>query len=147
MLLSLPAASPVSRPLERAAPLDSPSLRTAQDGQGQVVFVDELVGLLNCKPVITDELVTVGIVHRVPLLWERPDVALHPAHQIRHILLSVSDEQKARLENTQAWTAPRTGVKSQQAFIRWGIEELRSRLEQEYNDGKPFDPIPGRSSE
>ena len=65
----------------------------------------------------------------------------------RDILLSVSDEQKARLENTQAWTAPRTGVKSQQAFIRWGIDELCSRLEQEYNDGKPFDPIPGRNSE
>ena len=65
----------------------------------------------------------------------------------RDILLSVSNEQKARLENTQAWTAPRTGVKSQQAFIRWGIDELCSRLEQEYNDGKPFDPIPGRNSE
>lgn len=65
----------------------------------------------------------------------------------RDILLSVSDEQKARLENTQAWTAPRTGVKSQQAFIRWAIDELCSRLEQEYNDGKPFDPIPGRNSE
>lgn len=63
----------------------------------------------------------------------------------RDILLSVSDEQKARLENTQAWTAPRTGVKSQQAFIRWGIDELCSRLEQEYNDGKPFDPIPGQA--
>lgn len=65
----------------------------------------------------------------------------------RDILLSVSDEQKARLENTVAWTAPRTGVKSQQAFIRWGIEELCSRLEQEYNDGKPFDPIPGQNPE
>ncbi|WP_180819519.1 hypothetical protein [Gordonia terrae] len=59
----------------------------------------------------------------------------------RDILLSVSDEQKSRLENTVAWTAPRTGVKSQQAFIRWGIEELCSRLEQEYNSGEPFDPI------
>lgn len=65
----------------------------------------------------------------------------------RDILLSVADEQKARLENTVAWTAPRTGVKSQQAFIRWGIDELCSRLEQEYNDGKPFDPIPGQNSE
>ncbi len=59
----------------------------------------------------------------------------------RDILLSVADEQKARLENTVAWTAPRTGVKSQQAFIRWGIDELCSRLEREYNGGKPFDPI------
>lgn len=64
----------------------------------------------------------------------------------RDILLSVSEEQKARLENTVAWTAPRTGVKSQQAFIRWGIDELCSRLEREYNAGKPFDPIPDQST-
>lgn len=64
----------------------------------------------------------------------------------RDILLSVSEEQKARLENTVAWTAPRTGVKSQQAFIRWGIDELCSRLEREYNAGKPFDPIADQST-
>lgn len=78
----------------------------------------------------------------------RPSAAAKrsPAYS-RDILLSVSDEQKARLESTVAWTMARTGVKSQQAFIRWGIDELCSRMEQEYNDGKPFDPIPGQNAE
>lgn len=54
------------------------------------------------------------------------------------ILLSLSVETKDRMVATLEHTRPRTGITSQQQFIRTAIEQLCSRLEAEYNESQPF---------
>ena len=67
-----------------------------------------------------------------------------PTHRMggtKDILLSVPDELKERMVRTIAYTLPRTGVRHQQQFIRWGIEKLCAELEEQYNNGDPFPEI------
>lgn len=54
------------------------------------------------------------------------------------ILLSLPVEMKDRMVATLEHTRPRTGITSQQQFIRTAIEQLCSRLETELNESKPF---------
>lgn len=56
------------------------------------------------------------------------------------ILLSLSEDLKDRMVATLEHTRPRTGITSQQAFIRTAIEQLCKRLEADFNDGQPFPP-------
>ncbi|MEE2061578.1 hypothetical protein [Rhodococcus artemisiae] len=54
------------------------------------------------------------------------------------ILLSVSEELKERMVATLEHTRPRTGITSQQQFIRIAIDQLCKRLEADFNDGEAF---------
>ncbi|AHD24200.1 hypothetical protein Y013_26270 (plasmid) [Rhodococcus pyridinivorans SB3094] len=56
------------------------------------------------------------------------------------ILLSVSEELKERMVATLEHTRPRTGITSQQQFIRIAIEQLCKRLESDFNNGEAFPP-------
>lgn len=56
------------------------------------------------------------------------------------ILLSVSEELKERMVATLEHTRPRTGITSQQQFIRIAIEQLCRRLESDFNNGEAFPP-------
>lgn len=56
------------------------------------------------------------------------------------ILLSVSEELKERMVATLEHTRPRTGITSQQQFIRIAIEQLCKRLESDFNNGETFPP-------
>lgn len=56
------------------------------------------------------------------------------------ILLSISEELKERMVATLEHTRPRTGITSQQQFIRVAIDQLCKRLETEFNDGEEFPP-------
>lgn len=56
------------------------------------------------------------------------------------ILLSLEVDLKDRMVATLEHTRPRTGIKSQQLFIRTAIDQLCSRLEAEYNNGEAFPP-------
>ncbi|TCN53473.1 hypothetical protein EV641_106117 [Rhodococcus sp. SMB37] len=62
------------------------------------------------------------------------------------ILLSVSEDLKERMVATLEYTRPRTGITSQQQFIRIAIDQLCKRLEAEYNNGEAFPP-PAKSIE
>lgn len=57
------------------------------------------------------------------------------------ILLSVPEDLKQRMVATLEHTRPRTGITSQQQFIRTAIEQLCKRLEHELNNGDQF-PAP-----
>lgn len=57
------------------------------------------------------------------------------------ILLSVPEDLKQRMVATLEHTRPRTGITSQQQFIRTAIEQLCKRLEQELNNGEQY-PAP-----
>jgi len=57
------------------------------------------------------------------------------------ILLKLDEELKDRMVNTVEWTGPRTGLRTQQLFIRRAIADLCDRLEKDLNSGQPFDPI------
>ncbi|USI93064.1 hypothetical protein [Rhodococcus pyridinivorans] len=59
------------------------------------------------------------------------------------ILLSVSEELKERMVATLEHTRPRTGITSQQQFIRIAIEQLCKRLESDFNNGEAF-PSPAQ---
>lgn len=54
------------------------------------------------------------------------------------ILLSLPVEMKDRMVATLEHTRPRTGITSQQQFIRTAIEQLCGRLEAEFNESQPF---------
>jgi len=56
------------------------------------------------------------------------------------ILLSISEDLKERMVATLEHTRPRTGITSQQQFIRTAIDQLCKRLETEYNNGEAFPP-------
>lgn len=64
-----------------------------------------------------------------------------PTGASKDILLSLAGDLKARMESTIAFTAPYTGIKHQQVFIRRAIAELCARYEQEYNSGNSFPPV------
>lgn len=59
------------------------------------------------------------------------------------ILLSLPVEMKDRMVATLEHTRPRTGITSQQQFIRTAIEQLCGRLEAEFNEAQPF-PAPAQ---
>ncbi|QTJ71365.1 hypothetical protein HYG77_38645 (plasmid) [Rhodococcus sp. ZPP] len=61
--------------------------------------------------------------------------------QTTDILLSLEEELKDRMVAALEHTRPRTGIKSQQVFIRTAIDQLCARLENQYNNGEPF-PAP-----
>lgn len=61
------------------------------------------------------------------------------------ILVNLDDELKQRMINTVGWTGPRTGLRSQQAFVRRAIAELCERFEREHNQGNPFDLVEDRT--
>ncbi|WP_404316393.1 hypothetical protein [Prescottella equi] len=54
------------------------------------------------------------------------------------ILLSLEVDLKERMVATLEHTRPRTGITSQQKFIRIAVEQLCARLEADYNNGEPF---------
>jgi hypothetical protein len=54
------------------------------------------------------------------------------------VLLKLDPGLKARMVATATWTAPHTGLRSHQPFIRQAITEMCERLEQEHNHGEPF---------
>ncbi|WP_194150320.1 hypothetical protein [Prescottella subtropica] len=56
------------------------------------------------------------------------------------ILLSLDVDLKERMVAALAHTRPRTGITSQQMFIRVAIEQLCARLETDYNGGQEFPP-------
>lgn len=56
------------------------------------------------------------------------------------ILLSLEIDLKERMVATLEHTRPRTGITSQQKFIRIAVEQLCARLEADYNNGEPFPP-------
>ncbi|MFD6677293.1 hypothetical protein ACFWDA_23390 [Rhodococcus zopfii] len=56
------------------------------------------------------------------------------------ILLSLSEDLKKRMVATLEHTRPRTGITSQQQFIRTAIDQLCKRLESEFNNGEAFPP-------
>lgn len=56
------------------------------------------------------------------------------------ILLSLSEDLKKRMVATLEHTRPRTGITSQQQFIRTAIDLLCERLEGEFNNGEAFPP-------
>lgn len=56
------------------------------------------------------------------------------------ILLSLTEDLKDRMVATLEYTRPRTGITSQQQFIRTAIDQLCTRLETEFNDGQAFPP-------
>ena len=56
----------------------------------------------------------------------------------RKILLTLDDALKRRMQATLAWTAGRTGISTQQEFIRAAIATACQHLEDAHNDGKPF---------
>lgn len=58
------------------------------------------------------------------------------------VLLTLPEELKERMVNVQAHTQARTGITSQQAFIRYAISQLCARLEEQHNGGALFDPVP-----
>ncbi|WP_252190413.1 MULTISPECIES: hypothetical protein [unclassified Rhodococcus (in: high G+C Gram-positive bacteria)] len=61
--------------------------------------------------------------------------------QTTDILLSLEEELKDRMVAALEHTRPRTGIKSQQVFIRTAIDQLCTKLETQYNNGEPF-PAP-----
>ncbi|QSE88094.1 hypothetical protein JWS13_05230 (plasmid) [Rhodococcus pseudokoreensis] len=61
--------------------------------------------------------------------------------QTTDILLSLDEELKDRMVAALEHTRPRTGIKSQQMFIRTAIDQLCTKLETQYNNGEPF-PAP-----
>ncbi|WP_249354706.1 hypothetical protein [Rhodococcus sp. USK13] len=61
--------------------------------------------------------------------------------QTTDILLSLEEELKDRMVAALDHTRPRTGIKSQQQFIRTAIDQLCTKLETQYNNGEPF-PAP-----
>jgi hypothetical protein len=61
--------------------------------------------------------------------------------QTTDILLSLEEELKGRMVAALEHTRPRTGIKSQQQFIRTAIDQLCTKLETQYNCGEPF-PAP-----
>lgn len=70
----------------------------------------------------------------------RSESAEHPGDgpQQRKVLLSVDDDLKTRMKWTIEHTRARTGITTQQMFIRVAIEDLCLKLEKQYNGGKPF---------
>ncbi len=72
----------------------------------------------------------------------RPPSETTPRRQVKgattSILLQLPEDAKQRMVAALAWTSPRTGIKSQQSFMRTAISELCDRLEAEYNNGEPF---------
>ncbi|WP_235868003.1 hypothetical protein [Rhodococcus qingshengii] len=56
------------------------------------------------------------------------------------ILLSLTEDLKDRMVATLEHTRPRTGITSQQQFIRSAIDQLCTRLETEFNNGETFPP-------
>lgn len=56
----------------------------------------------------------------------------------KDILLSLPEDLKTRMVNTITWSHPYTGIGQQQKFIRKAIADLCERLENDYNQGKPF---------
>lgn len=56
----------------------------------------------------------------------------------KDILLSLPEDLKDRMVNTITWSHPYTGIGQQQKFIRKAIADLCERLENDYNQGKPF---------
>ena len=56
----------------------------------------------------------------------------------KDILLSLPEDLKGRMVNTITWSHPYTGIGQQQKFIRKAITDLCERLENDYNQGKPF---------
>jgi hypothetical protein len=65
-------------------------------------------------------------------------LAENPSPAPRKILLTVDDELKRRMVATLAWTAGRTGISTQQEFIRAAIAAACQRLEDAHNNGQPF---------
>ncbi|WP_260973473.1 hypothetical protein [Mycolicibacterium llatzerense] len=61
------------------------------------------------------------------------------AGESKDILLSMPDVEKARMVNTIAHTTPRTGIKHQSKFIRYAVAKLCQELEDQYNNGEPFE--------
>lgn len=73
----------------------------------------------------------------------QPDPPRRPKRKVAttDILLSVDVELKERMVAALLHTQARTGITSQQQFIRVAIEQLCSRIEEHYNAGDPF-PAP-----
>lgn len=63
-----------------------------------------------------------------------------PGRKSVDILLSVPEELKERMVNTIAWTRPRTGISTQQQFIRKAMADLCDQLERDYNGSRTFEP-------
>lgn len=81
-----------------------------------------------------------------PAAVEPAPVAQQPEPQKKRkaattdILLSLSEDLKKRMVATLEHTRPRTGITSQQQFIRTAIDQLCKRLESEFNNGEAFPP-------
>ncbi|MEW1738796.1 hypothetical protein AB0346_22875 [Nocardia beijingensis] len=60
----------------------------------------------------------------------------------KDILLSLPADLKQRMESVLAYTYPHTGVQHQQAFIRNAIAQACSELEERYNNGYQWPPLP-----
>ncbi|MFZ2175216.1 MAG: hypothetical protein WAW17_14540 [Rhodococcus sp. (in: high G+C Gram-positive bacteria)] len=58
----------------------------------------------------------------------------------RKVLLTIDADLKARMVAAIEHTRARTGITSQQVFIRTAIAELCTKLEEQYNDGNRFPP-------
>lgn len=82
-----------------------------------------------------------------PVAQQSSTVAQQPATPQRKrkaattdILLSLSEDLKDRMVATLEHTRPRTGITSQQQFIRTAIDQLCARLEADFNNGEAFPP-------
>ena len=75
-----------------------------------------------------------------PIAQQAPPTAKKRKVATTDILLSVSEELKERMVATLEHTRPRTGITSQQQFIRTAIDQLCKRLEAEFNNGEAFPP-------
>lgn len=60
----------------------------------------------------------------------------------KDILLSLPADLKQRMESVLAYTYPHTGVQHQQVFIRNAIAQACAELEERYNNGYQWPPLP-----
>lgn len=60
----------------------------------------------------------------------------------KDILLSLPADLKQRMESVLAYTYPHTGIQHQQVFIRNAIAQACAELEERYNNGYQWPPLP-----
>ncbi|MGY2025801.1 hypothetical protein [Nocardia gipuzkoensis] len=60
----------------------------------------------------------------------------------KDILLSLPADLKQRMESVLAYTYPHTGIQHQQVFIRNAIAQACAELEERYNNGYEWPPLP-----
>ncbi|WP_280476219.1 hypothetical protein [Nocardia asiatica] len=64
----------------------------------------------------------------------------------KDILLSLPADLKQRMESVLAYTYPHTGIQHQQVFIRNAIAQACAELEERYNNGYQWPPLPKAGS-